>query len=216
MDVLEYLLSYGLRGDFGRFRAVRPLACRRGDGAVVRSHRGLELARVLGPATPGHARFLPNTSVGQFLRLANAADERAALQARERSRLFFARGRSLAEEQGQELELIDVEVLLDGEHVVLHLLRAPGVDVRPFVSAVSREFATHVLVEDWAGSAIVDEPEEHGCGREGCGRAGGSGGCSSCDSGGGCSTCGLARPEDVTRHFAALREQMELRRTALL
>src|SRR5207248_1796316 len=81
MDGLEYLLGYGLRGDFGRFRAARPLACRRGDRAVVRSHRGLELAEVLCPARPGHAAFLPNTSVGELLRLAAPEDEAAAAAA---------------------------------------------------------------------------------------------------------------------------------------
>ena len=51
----EYLLSYGTAGDFGRFRPTRPLTCRRGDRAVVRSARGLELGVVLCEAQPGHA-----------------------------------------------------------------------------------------------------------------------------------------------------------------
>jgi cell fate regulator YaaT (PSP1 superfamily) len=216
MGDLEYLLSYGLQGDFGRFRSARPLFCQRGDAAVVRSHRGLELGRVLGPARPGHARFLPNTSVGQLLRLATMADEEAVARGRERGRTIFERGRTLAAQQNQPLELLDVEVLLDGEHVVLHLLRDDGVDVRPFVSTISREFAVHVLVEDWTWPGHGDEAEDHGCGRENCGRAGGEGGCSSCGSDGGCATCGVARPEEVTRYFAGLREQMERRRTNLL
>ena len=77
MDHLEYLLRYGLAGDFGRFRAARPLALRRGDRAVVRSHRGLELAEVLREAAPGHAPFLPNTTVtsSAFATLTQAADQ---------------------------------------------------------------------------------------------------------------------------------------------
>ena len=47
----EHLLSYGNAGDFGRFRPLHPLACRRGDRAVVQSHRGLELGVVLCPAS---------------------------------------------------------------------------------------------------------------------------------------------------------------------
>ena len=43
MDHLEYLLRYGLVGDFGRFRATRPLALRRGD-RVPRD----EMAKLLG------------------------------------------------------------------------------------------------------------------------------------------------------------------------
>ena len=40
MEDREYLVSYGNLGDFGRFRAAAPLACRRGQKLVVRSPRG--------------------------------------------------------------------------------------------------------------------------------------------------------------------------------
>ncbi len=213
MDHREYLLGYGLLGDFGRFRAVRPLVCRRGDRAVARSHRGLEMAEVLRVASPGHAHFLPNTTVGQLLRLATADDERQAESMRERGRHLFERGRRLAEELDLPIELLDVEILLDGEHGVLHQLRWEECDVRPFVSTLSREFALHVLLQDLSGSrAAADrEEEEHGCGKEGCG----SGGCGSCGAGGGCGTCGTAKPDEVQTYFAGLREQME-QRTSLL
>src|SRR5262249_31190894 len=95
MIVQEYLLSYGSMGDFGRFRPAAPLACRRGDRAVVRSHRGLELAAVLCPATPGHAHFLPNTTVGQFLRLAGPDDLVRAEEVRQRGHRLFEDGRRL-------------------------------------------------------------------------------------------------------------------------
>src|SRR5690242_5768130 len=80
MDVLEYLVSYGVRGDFGRFRAARPLALGRGDRAVVRTRRGLEVGEVLRPAAPSHAAFLPNTSVGQLVRPVTADDEAACVR----------------------------------------------------------------------------------------------------------------------------------------
>ena len=214
VDQLEYLLSYGLAGDFGRFRAARPLACRRADRAVVRTHRGLEVGRVLREATPRHAHFLPNTTVGTLLRLAGPDDERAAERMAERGRLLFERGRSLAAELRLPLELLDVEVLLDGEHAALHLLRFADCDVRPFVSAVSREFSLHVLLTDLGrpGASPHEEEEQEGCGREGCGKD--AGGCGSCGAGG-CGSCGAAEPKDAKEYFAGLREQME-RRTALL
>ena len=133
MDHLEYLLNYGLAGDFGRFRSGRPVACRRGDRAVVRTHRGLEIGRVLREATPRHAHFLPNTTVGTLLRLAGPDDDRIAERMGERARLLFDRARRTAKELALPLEVIDVEVLLDGEHGVLHLLRFEESDVRPFV-----------------------------------------------------------------------------------
>ena len=214
MDHLEYLLSYGLAGDFGRFRAAHPLRCRRGDRAVVRSHRGLEVGEVLRAATPRHAAFLPNTTVGSLLRLAGPTDDEAAGRMRERGRLLFDRGRRLTDEQRLPLELLDVEVLLDGEHGVLHLLRFADCDVRPFVSTLSREFELHIVLTDLGRPAAVAPVEEHaGCGREGCGQE--SGGCGSCGTGGGCGSCGSAESDAARNHFAELREQME-RRTALL
>jgi hypothetical protein len=218
MSDLEYLLGYGLMGDFGRFRAAQPMTCRRGDRAVVRSHRGLEVAQVLREATPRHAVFLPNTTVGALLRRLTPEDEGTAARMRQRGQELFGRGARLAAELGLPLEPIDAEVLLDGQHGVLYHLRWGECDVRPFVSTLSREFDLHIVLTDLTrpqGAAAQEEEEGHqGCGREGCGRAGG-GGCGTCGSGG-CGTCGTARPQDVQAYFAGLREQMDRRRTTLL
>src|SRR6516165_9971536 len=116
MDHLEYLASYGSAGDFGRFRAAHPLACPRGDPVVVRSHRGLELGRILRPATPGHAVFLPNTSTGLLLRRATPEDEQLAGRLGERAGELFERARLLASELQLPLEIVDAEVLLDEAH----------------------------------------------------------------------------------------------------
>src|SRR5258708_35597471 len=110
--IQEYLLSYGTVGDFGRFRPVQPIICTRGDRAAVRSHRGLELATVLCETAPGHALFLPNTSVGQLVRLANTEDEITAEKMRQRGQLLCVGARTLAGEQGLPLEVLDVDVLL--------------------------------------------------------------------------------------------------------
>ena len=74
MEHLEYLVRYGLAGEFGRFRADCPLALSRGARVVVRSQRGVELGEVMRPATPRHAAYLPNTSVGRLLRPAGAEE----------------------------------------------------------------------------------------------------------------------------------------------
>src|SRR5258708_39344048 len=94
--IQEYLLSYGTVGDFGRFRPLQPLVCTRGNRAVVRSHRGLELATVLCETAPGHALFLPNTTLGQLLRIANAEDEILAEQMQQRGRLLCEQATELA------------------------------------------------------------------------------------------------------------------------
>jgi cell fate regulator YaaT (PSP1 superfamily) len=209
MNEHEYLVGYGLAGDFGRFRSLNALACRRGERVVVRSHRGLEVGHVLLPATPRHATFLPNTTLGQLLRRVTPDDERKLEALRERGRSLLARGVVLACELGLPLELLDAEVLLDGEHAALHVLRVADSDVRPFVATLSREFALHIEIADLAWAKEHEEEEHQGCGRKGCGE---NGGCGSCGTGGGCSSCGA----DMATYFAQQREQMEQRRVALL
>ncbi len=204
MDLVEYLVGYGLRGDFGRFRPERPLACPRGAAVVVHTPRGVEIGRVLREATAGHARFLPNTTLGRLLRLAGLDDERQARTLAERGGRLLARAGALAGEWGLPLEVLDAEVLLDGEHAVLHQVRAAACDVRPLVSTLSREFDLRVSLADLA----APPEEEHGCGH--CG----SGACGSCGSGG-CGTCGSADPHAVQEYFAGLRQQMERRHTLL-
>lgn len=213
MEAVEYLLSYGLQGEFGRFRASRPLSCRRGDRAVIRTHRGLEVGQVLCAATPRHAHFLPNTTLGQLLRHITPEDERQLDQYQQRGLEVLQRAATLAEEMQLPLELLDSEVLLDGEHVVLEHLRWAECDVRPLVSTLSREFALHVLLQDLTRPTMASLPgeeageEEHeGCGRENCGE----GNCNSCGSGGGCSSCGAGAQDDQA-YFSQLREKMEQR-----
>jgi cell fate regulator YaaT (PSP1 superfamily) len=218
MEAQEYLVSFGLTGEFGRFRATSPLALCRGERVVVRGPRGVETACVLREAAPGHAHFLPNTSVGQLLRRLTPADEQTERRLRDKGQQLFERGRQLAVELELPLELLDVEVLLDGEHALLHHLRWADADVRPFVSTLSREFALHIVLVDLTRpqeAAIHEESgEPHDCGRPNCGR-GADGDCGTCGSGG-CNTCGSAEPPDMQLYFAQLREQMERRRTALL
>ncbi len=218
MEAEEYLASFGLSGEFGRFRTTTPLQLHRGERVVVRGPRGIEIAEILRQATPRHAHFLPNTSIGQLLRRLTQADEQNENVMRLRAQQLFERGGLLAAEMGLPLMLLDVEVLLDGEHAVLHQLRGGDADVRPFVSMLSREFAMHItlvdLSRDREGASSEESDEHASCGRPDCGRRE-DGGCSTCSSGG-CSSCGSAKPQDMKLYFAQLREQMERQRTALL
>jgi hypothetical protein len=205
----EYLLSYGVLGDFGRFCPVSALTCRRGQRAVVRTPRGLEVAAVLGEARPGHAHFLPNTTVGQLLRLSTPDDDATERRRRDEARRLFAEARGLAGALALPLEVIDAEVLLDGDHALVHYLRWADFDPRDLVSRLSRTFDAHVALFDLTRPS-AEGPHEGGCGQPGCG----GGGCSSeggCGTGGGCATCGLKSIPDLKKYFAGLREQMEHR-----
>jgi hypothetical protein len=205
MEHAEYLVGFGLTGDFGRFRAAGPLSLRRGSRVVIRSERGLELGQVLRPASDRAARLMAGTAPGELLRPAGPDDEAQAQQMDRQSAQLLERGNARAEVLGFPLALLDAEVLLDGTHAVLHAVRWGPCDVRELVSSLSVEFALSIALDELAAPA-----EKHGCGD--CG----SGGCGSCGSGGGCGTgCGVARPEEVSAYFAELREKME-RRMSLL
>ncbi len=217
MEAQEYLASFGLNGEFGRFRATSSLRVRRGERVVVRGPRGVEIARVLREATARHAHFLPNTSVGQLLRRVSPDDERTESAMRVRAQQLFVRGGQLIADLGLPLILVDVEALLDGEHAVLHHLRVEDADVRPFVSTLSREFAMHISLVDLSRDsegALPKDDEPPGCDRPDCGQRA-DGGCSSCGSGG-CGSCGSVGTKDMELYFAQLREHMERQRTALL
>jgi len=188
----EYLVSYGNAGDFGRFRA--PSLLRRGDPVVVRSPRGLELGSVLCPAGPGHARLLAQVAVGELLRVAGPEDWNSAERLRKRGQALFADARQTAADLGLPLEILDVEVLLDGRQAVLYHLKATDCDPRELMDRLSERHRLLISLRDLALPAEVHEPAtDHdlaGCGAEGCGSGScGSGGCGSCGAGG-CATCG--------------------------
>lgn len=213
MDIQEYLLSYGSLGDFGRFRPLRRLTCRRGARAIIRSHRGLEIGEVLCVARPGHAHFLPNTTVGQLLNLATDEEERLADQMRQRAQQIFEDARSEIVALSLPMQVLDVEVLLDGQQAYVHFVRAGECDVRPLVSGLSRRHEIQIVLEDLTSAPSA---EEQGCGEPNCGKKEG-GGCSTCSTGGGCSSCGSATAKDTEAKLIAMRQKIEeKRRVALL
>lgn len=180
----EYLLSYGVTGEFGRFRPTQPLRCRRGDRAVIRTHRGLELGVVMCAAQPGHARFLPNTSIGELLRLATPEDTHTAAVMSDRSQNFFEDCRRLVAEMALPLEILDAEVLLDGRQAIFHYLRWAECDERSLVSSLCRQHDVFVAMHNLRTPAEMEgeESDHGGCGEAGCGNKGGSG-CTSCATG---------------------------------
>src|SRR5437016_1969893 len=136
MGESEYLLSYGITGEFGRFRCVEPLTCVRGDPVVVRSPRGVELGVILRPASPGHGRMLAEQFLGQVLRRAAEEDLQLAERMQQRSQRLFEDARRFAGEFDLPMEILDVEVLLDGRQGVVHYLRWAECDPRPLMDAL--------------------------------------------------------------------------------
>jgi hypothetical protein len=203
MPHAEYLVSFGLTGDFGRFRAAGPLSLQRGAPVVIRGARGLELGQVLRPASERAARWLGGAAVGELLRPASREDEEAARRMRRRAADLLDRAGLLAEGQGLPVAVVDAEVLLDGAHAALHVVRWNDADLRELVRPLSVEFELSISLVELAAPVA---PAGHGCGDCGAG---------SCGSGGCGTGCGVARPEEVSAYFAELRERME-RRVSLL
>jgi hypothetical protein len=183
----EYLLSYGNAGDFGRFRCAPALACERGERMVVRSPRGQELGVIMRSANTGHSRLLADEFVGQILRLATEGDLQLAQRMQERSQKLFEDGRRLVCELDLPMEILDVEVLLDGRQALVHYLRWADCDPRPLMDPLSQHYRLLITLHDLAlpkTEEAEEHPESSSCGTGGCG----AGGCGSCG-GGNCASC---------------------------
>ncbi len=188
----EYLVRYGTLGHFGRFYPVSPHLppCRRGQRVMVRSHRGVEVGVVMGVARPGHAAFLPNTTVGQILRAAGEDERDPMASSRRQSLDIYQACQILSASGSSQVEVVDVEVLLDGEHAVLHV--TGGGDARSIAEEIGRRFQVGVSVEV-LDRAEGPEPDDAplSCGDPDCG----GGQCGTEKSG--CSACAVGcRPKE--------------------
>jgi hypothetical protein len=219
MASAEYLVSYGLSGEFGRFAAPELVECAHGDRVVVKSRRGVEVGSVLCSVTAGHVRVLGAQPVRPLLRRATGDDETQAERLQLEAESAFAEARRLTDELRLSLEIMDVELLAEPLLLVVHYLGGP-VDYRDLVHGLSTRFQARIEMLDLSalpGDPAPDE-DEHGCGgcgAGGCGSGGGcaEGGCGSCGDGG-CGTTHAPKAEDLHAHFAELRVKMAARHIA--
>jgi hypothetical protein len=201
----RFLVGYGKTAGIGLFRADAPLACARGEPAVVHTSRGLELGQVLCPADDRHARLLGTAPEGELLRLATSEDHRLASFNRQQEQALFEHCQRFVSDGGFPAAILDVEILLDGQNALLQLLSWAEWDSAPLLEDVGRRYGLSAALENVTPLAEV-ETEHGGCGKPNCGHGGG--GCDSCSTGG-CSTgCGSGKV-DMREYFAHLRTQME-------
>ncbi len=216
MHETDYLVSFGNAGDFSRFRAVSTDAYRRGDRVVIRCSSGLQLGVVMCPAVSDHDPFLSKKPSGELVRRATTGDEADGHRVRDVGERIFLDARCLARELSLPLEILDVEITLDGKQATLAYVRSAECDHRDFVSTLSRRYDILIVMQNLTIPAEPSEAEG-GCGKPDCGQ--GNGGCTSCTTGG-CSTGGCAsgaKKEDVARYLANISAPVpEAPRTSLL
>jgi hypothetical protein len=202
---LQYVVSFGKGGGLGVFSAPEPLALRRGDRVVVGSPRGTEAGTVLCAATVAQARLLGATASGPLLRPLGLEDGARLMGYDQLAQRLFEAGRRHAQAERLALEILDVEVLLDGQQAIVQFVGdEPQLD--GFAEALERDFDLQIRLENLA-QTNASAPEEHGgCDKPDCGRN--AGGCTTCSTGGGCSSCG-SKKVDMRDYFGHLREKME-------
>ena len=198
----QYLVSHGKSGVVGVFMADEPVPLPRGCEVVVQTARGVEIGEVLGPATIRQARLIGAGSAGTLLRRTAVADQtRRESLARLEHHLFEA---CRACTSDAALEVLDVDLLFDGEHAIVQFVGADA-DAERLAPALEEQFNLTIRLENLATPA-VHEDDEHHCDKPDCGKD--AGGCTSCSTGGGCSSCGTSKV-DMTAYFGHLRTKME-------
>lgn len=173
--IQRFLVRYGALGWVGRFGTVDGLSCQFRDRVVVRTGRGIELGEVLADPAAGD-RTGNAQPTGEVLRVATAEEVRE-FTGRQRdtvSRLVTA-ATDVLRDASLPLDIVDGEVLFDGESAVLYFLGDSHPDAGPLVAGVARAQGLQ-RIELYP---MVD-PVPGGCGSGGCG----DGGCG--DGGGGC------------------------------
>ncbi len=196
----EYLVGYGLCGEFGRFAPAEPLECRPGDKVIIRSRRGVEMGTVLCAVTEGHLRVLAAQPVRPLLRAATAEDEDRQRALEARADQAFRSAQELLSAHALPLQVLDVEALQEPPLLVVHYIGG-RCDYRDLVHGLSTKFGCHVEMLDLNAlpGDLAPDPEAEVCGSStGCG----NGGCGK----GGCGSCG-ASAEGVARYFAALGQR---------
>jgi hypothetical protein len=157
---------------------------------------------------------LAHTPVGQIIRPVTPADDYDWHRLQNSGPLICADGRRWAADSNLRLELLDIEILLDGSTAVIQFLGEAANREAELAEFLHRKHGLKILLENLSVPVPPDEHAHAGCGKPDCGRE--AGGCTSCSTGGGCSSCGAGKV-DMRAYFAHLRDKMDERpRTSLL
>jgi hypothetical protein len=176
-----FLLRLGMHGQVGRFCNEKNELLKRGERAICRTARGLEVGTVLGPSSPPSSG--PEMADGAIVRPMTPEDELlwGHLQSLGEAALESCTG--WLKSQQMDAVLLEVEPLMDGRTLYFHFLSEIDEPVQQYLDNLVALYEEQVRLSPFA------QLLQQGCG-PGCGTSSAKNGCSSR---GGCSVCKIAR-----------------------
>lgn len=165
----RYLVRYGAVPEVARFEAQPAATFDRGTAVVVLSPRGLLLGTVL-----DQVRSTEAVADGdlQIERAATATDLTEARARREEAEAEFPRWLERIATWGLQLELIDLEISLDGSKRILYVLTERGPETTKLALQAAAAGLGLIEVQPVSAEGLM-VPETGG----GCGSGGGGCGC---------------------------------------
>lgn len=184
VDASRCLIRYGAMAWAGYFRhrSDEPLECRHGERVLVETPRGVEVGEVLSSLSneaPRNEEGRVIKPAGELIRRLNPMEtfEQVRLQRDERQKallqdMLTACERRVAERQ-VAVDVVDGELLFDGETFVLYFLGKPSADL----GVLSTELAQGRPFKVIFNSVLEIPATSGGCGCSGGGCSTGGGGC---------------------------------------
>src|SRR5439155_8296543 len=131
---------------------------------------GVELGAVLCAATATHTHLLTHDA-GRLLRVATGDDDAAATVLASRAQGLLDDGTCLARDLAVPVQILDVDVLLEGGRAILQYLGPADTDISPLADALAARHDVLVLFENLALPTPPADEGHGGCDDPNCGRA---------------------------------------------
>jgi len=141
---LKFIVRHGVMRHLGEFEAALGAEFARGQQAIVRTERGLELAQVLCPSTPQAFALLVEPTSGQIVRPFGEDDRKRLDHLQLTSKREFDVADRHIRDMHLQMQLVDLEHLFGGERIVFYFLADKRVDFRELVKVLAREFQTRI------------------------------------------------------------------------
>ncbi|MBI1314288.1 Rieske 2Fe-2S domain-containing protein [bacterium] len=162
--IQRFLIRYGALGWVGRFGTVDGVACAFRDRVVVQTERGLELGEVLADPAESSAAG-EGRPTGEVLRVASADELQQFNQRRqELVSVLISEAADALVQASLPLDIVDGELLFDGQSAVLYFLGKSHPDAGLLVADVARQNSLERIE-----LCPMIEPQAGGCGSCGSG-----------------------------------------------